>query len=339
LQCQTINKIHVKKILIYLLLSAALLLPIHAQESDQFKPSGKIFGLLFADYHTTFSDGENVSVFEITRSYLGFDFSFSKTIMSRVMYDGMTQTINGKIISVGYLRNAYLQYDNGKLMLRGGLIGVEQLSMADKFWNYRYITKPPVDYSGMVFSVDLGFMARYQVSGGVSVDVGLLNGRGYKDVAPDTTLKFISGITVKPGKNFMFRGYYDAMGPDGERQMTFSFTGAYLGPVFSLGAEYFRQNNHLTEFGEHYSGVSIFTAVKLAEKFSVFARYDGIASVTVEGETDPWNVSKDGTNLFIGFDYSPVKNVRISPNFTGFNPDDEDADFVGTVGLNVEARF
>ena len=321
------------------MLSSAFLIPVQAQESDQFKPSGKIFGLLFADYHTTFSGGENISVFEITRSYLGFDYSFSKTIMSRVMYDGMTQSVNGKIMSIGYLRNAFLQYDNGKLMLRGGLIGVEQLSMADKFWNYRYISKPPIDYSGAVYSVDLGFMAKYQISDAVSVDLGLLNGKGYKDVAPDTTLKITSGISVKPVKNFMFRGYYDMMGPGGERQMTFSITGAYLGPVFSLGAEYFRQNNHLTEVGEDYSGVSIFSAVKIAEKFSVFARYDNIGSVTVEGEADPWNLSKDGTNLFIGFDYSPVKNVRISPNFTGFTPDDEDADFVGTVGLNVEARF
>jgi hypothetical protein len=280
-----------------------------------------------------------VSVFEVTRAYLGFDYSFSKTFMSRVMYDGMTQSVNGKIMSIGYLRNAFLQYDNGKLTLRGGLIGVEQISMADKFWNYRYISKPPIDYYGAIYSVDLGFMAKYQISDAVSVDLGLLNGKGYKDVAPDTTLKLITGITVKPAKNFMFRGYYDVMGPGGERQMTFSFTGAYLGPVFSLGAEYFRQNNHLTEAGEDYSGVSIFTAIKIAEKFSVFARYDDIGSATLEGETDPWNIGKDGTNLFVGFDYSPVKNIRISPNFTGFTPDDEDADFVGTVGLNVEARF
>jgi hypothetical protein len=339
LYCQTIKKVLMQKILIFLLLSIAFLVPVKAQESDQFKPSGKIFGLLFADYHTTFSGGENIPVFEITRSYLGFDYNFSKTIMSRVMYDGMTQVVNGKIISVGYLRNAFLQYDNGKLTLRGGLIGVEQLSMADKFWNYRYITKPPMDYSSMIFSVDLGLMAKYQVADGVSIDIGLLNGRGYKDVAPDTTMKLITGITVKPAKNFLFRGYYDAMGAGGERQMTFSLTGAYLGPVFSLGAEYFRQNNHLTEVGENYSGVSIFTAAKIAEKFSVFARYDDIGSSTSEGETDPWNLSKNGTNLVIGFDYSPVKNVRISPNFIGFVPDDKDADFAGTVGLNVEARF
>jgi hypothetical protein len=328
-----------KKTLILVLLAAALLLPAQAQETDQFKPSGKIFGLLFADYHTTFSGGENISVFEITRSYLGFDYSFSKTIMSRVMFDGMTQSVNGKIMSIGYLRNAFLQYDNGKLTLRGGLIGVEQLSMADKFWNYRYISKPTIDYSSMVYSVDLGFMAKYQISDAVSIDLGLLNGKGYKDVTPDTTLKFTSGISVKPVKNFMFRGYYDMMGPGGERQMTFSFTGAYLGPVFSIGAEYLRQNNHLTVEGEHYSGVSIFSAVKIGEKFSVFARYDNLGSVTVEGEADPWNLSKDGTNLFIGFDYSPVKNVRISPNFTWFTPDDTEADNIGTVGLNVEARF
>lgn len=328
-----------KKPLILALLSAALLLPAQAQETDQFKPSGKIFGLLFADYHNTFSGGKNVNVLEITRSYLGFDYSFSKTIMSRVMYDGMAQAVNGKTIYAGYLRNAYLQYDNGKLMLRGGLIGVEQISMADKFWNYRYITKPAIDYSAMIFSADLGLMAKYQFAEAVSIDIGLLNGRGYKDIAPDTTLKLMTGITVKPARNFMFRGYYDAMGPGGVRQMTFSLTGAYLGPVFSLGAEYLRQVNHLTEVGEDYSGVSIFTAIKIAGKFSVFARYDDIGSATLEGETDPWNLAKDGTNLFIGFDYSPIKNIRISPNFTGFTPDDEDADFVGTVGLNVEARF
>ncbi|MGB8356979.1 MAG: hypothetical protein WCD55_00035 [Bacteroidales bacterium] len=328
-----------KKTIILGLMSVALMLPVQAQETDQFKPSGKIFGLLFANYHTTFSGRENVSVFEVTRSYLGFDYSFSRTIMSRVMFDGMTQTIDGKLISTGYLRNAYLQYDNGKLTLRGGLIGVEQLSTTEKFWNYRYIIKPPMDYAGMIFSADLGLMAKYQVTGAVSVDIGLLNGRGYKDIAPDTTLKFISGITIRPAKNILFRGYFDAMGPGGGRQMTFSLMGAYLGPVFSLGAEYFRQNNHLTVTGEHFSGISIFTAVKVAEKFSAFARYDNLGSVITEGEIDPWNISKDGTNLCIGFDYSPVKNVRISPNFRGIIPDDAGSDFVGNVGLNVEARF
>jgi hypothetical protein len=137
----------------------------------------------------------------------------------------------------------------------------------------------------------------------------------------------------------MFRGYYDIMGSGSDKQMTFSITGAYMGPVFSIGAEYLRQNNHMRTAGEDYSGISIFSAVRVAEKFSVFARYDNLGSVIVDGETDPWNLDKDGSNLFIGFDYSPVKNIRISPNFTLFTPDDAEADYAGTVGLNVEARF
>jgi hypothetical protein len=59
---------------------------------------------LFANYHTTFTDGTNSSAFEVTRSYFGYDFSFSKEISSRVMYDGTTEVINGKTIYSGYLR-------------------------------------------------------------------------------------------------------------------------------------------------------------------------------------------------------------------------------------------
>ncbi len=32
--------------------------------------------------------------------------------------------------------------------------------------------------------------------------------------------------------------------------------------------------------------------------------------------------SMTDSNLFLGIDYSPAKNVRISPNFIGFFPDD-----------------
>lgn len=56
--------------------------PSAAQENNEFKPSGKFFGLLFANYHTSFSGGDNVSAFEVTRSYFGYDFSFSKNIKS-----------------------------------------------------------------------------------------------------------------------------------------------------------------------------------------------------------------------------------------------------------------
>ena len=64
-----------------------------AQQTEEFKPSGKLFGLLFADFHNTSTGGENVNVFQVTRSYFGYDYGFSKTFSSRIMFDATTQTV------------------------------------------------------------------------------------------------------------------------------------------------------------------------------------------------------------------------------------------------------
>ena len=328
-----------RKYLFILAVSASVAISASAQESEEFKPSGKVFGLLFADYHNTFSEGNSLPVFQVTRSYLGYDYSFSRTVSSRVMFDGFTQVINGKMMITGYLRNAYLQYDNGRLLMRGGLIGSEHLSNAEKFFNYRYIAKPTMDYAQMVFPTDLGFMARYRAADFLTIDMSVINGKGYKEITPDTTLRVATGATIIPAKNLLFRVYYDLMGPAGGRQSTYSITGAYTGKALSFGAEYLAQANHFLEPGEDYSGISIFAAVRFAEKFSAFARYDNIASVIPEGDTEQWNLENDGIRFCLGFDYSPAKNVRISPNFIGFMPDGEEAAFAGSIGLNVEARF
>lgn len=328
-----------RKYLFVLAVYALVAISSSAQEPEEFKPSGKVFGLLFADYHNTFSDGKSVPVFQVTRSYLGYDYSFSRTVSSRVMFDGFTQVIDGKMMITGYLRNAYLQYDNGKLLIRGGLIGSEQLSNAEKFFNYRYIAKPTMDYAQMTFPVDLGFMARYRAADFLTFDMSVVNGKGFKEITPDTTLKVVTGATIIPAKNVVLRAYFDIMGPAGGRQSTYSITGAYTGKSISFGAEYLAQANHFMQPGEDYSGISIFASVLFAEKFSAFARYDNIVSVIAEGDTEPWNLDKDGARLCLGFDFSPARNVRISPNFIGFIPEDDQSPFVGALGINVEARF
>lgn len=324
---------------IMLLLLLTVPLSLRSQDQEEFKPSGKLFGVFFADYHNTFSNGNNVSVFEVMRSFIGYDYSFSKTISSRIMFDAISQSVGGKNMLNGYLRNAYLQYDNGKFTLRGGLMESEQVSTASKFWNYRYIARPTIDASGMVIAADLGLIAKYKPVEQVVLDLGILNGRSYKDISPDTTFKLVSGITFTPAKNLMFRGYYDLMGPEGRRQWTMSLTGAYISDVFTLGAEYMRQNNHLKAEGEDYSGFTVFTAYRIKDKYSIFARYEKIGSVVLNGDADPWNINKDGNSFIIGMDYSPVKNIRIAPNFIGFIPDKENSHFTGTAGINVEAKF
>ena len=129
------------------------------------------------------------------------------------------------------------------------------------------------------------------------------------------------------------------MGPNGRMQRTASITAAWLGPKFNAGAEYFRQDNSSMTEGRNYSGISIFGRVAVAERVRLFARFDRISSVTMEGAQDPWNLSKDGSYIYAGIDFSPVKNVRISPNYSGYIPSAENSDNVGTIGLNIEAKF
>lgn len=90
--------------------------------------------------------------------------------------------------------------------------------------------------------------------------------------------------------------------------------------------------------GQDYSGISLFASVPVAEKVKLFARWDRIMSVTMEGAEDPWN-NRDGSYIFTGIDISPVKNVRISPNFTGYLPAGSGSDNISTIGLNIMAKF
>lgn len=313
--------------------------PVIAQESADFKPSGKFFGLLFTNYHTSFTDGTNSSAFEVTRSYFGYDFSFSKEISSRIMYDGTTEVINGKTIYSGYLRNAYLQYDNGKVLLRGGLIGAEQISMMEKIWGYRYVTKPPIDYSGMIQAADLGIMTIVQAGKLLDIDLSITNGRGFKDITSNGTYRLATGFTLTPAEHILIRGFYDMMGPSGRMQRTASITAAWLGPKVNAGAEYFRQDNASLTDGRDYSGISVFTRIPLSDRVRLFARYDRIESVVMEEAEDPWNLLKDGSFIYAGIDFSPVKNVRISPNFNIYMPSAETSANTTTIGLNIEAKF
>lgn len=310
-----------------------------AQESDEFKPSGKFFGLLFTNYHTTFSGSGNTSAFEVTRSYFGYDYSFSKEISSRVMYDGTTEVINGKTIYSGYLRNAYLQYANKKFMVQGGLIGSEQISMMEKIFGYRFVTKPPIDYSGMIQAADLGIATKIFAGELLVLDLSVTNGRGFKDITGNGTYRLSAGFTLTPVDNLLIRGFYDMMGPSGRMQGTASITAAWMGPKFNAGAEYFRQDNASMTEGRDYSGISLFARLPVSEKIRLFARFDNISSVVMQSDEDPWNINRDGSYLFAGIDFSPVKNVRLSPNFNIYLPSSDNRDNVSTIGLNIEAKF
>jgi hypothetical protein len=326
----------------FLILMALCTIPVlraNAQDTVKFKPSGKPIILVFANIHNTFSDGSNTTSFEINRGFLGYDYSFSKTFSARVIYEATAQTVPTGVMMMGYLRNIYLQYDNGKLLFRGGIITPEQMIIWEKLWNYRFITRPFIEEAGMTMSSDLGITVKYKAADILTFDFSATNGRGITSLASDSSFRYDAGITFQPVKKVLFRAYTDIEHNNKNSQWTMSLSGVWLGEKFTAGGEYYYQRNHFNIYGHDYTGYSVFTSVRLKEKVSFFVCYNDLFSEVPNGETDPWNTLKDGSRVALGVDFKPVKGVRLAPNFKYMMPDASGSKGIGMIGFNIEARL
>lgn len=310
-----------------------------AQNPDGFAPSGKPLFVLFSDVHTTFSDSKHLTAFEVNRGFLGYEYSFSKNFSGRIVYDATAQSVNGKTLMEGYLRNAYLQFDNGIILIRGGLINSEHMMVADRLWGYRYVAKSLIDISGMIYSADLGISVKYTPSEVASLDFSVTNGRGYKDLAADSTFRYSTGVTINPLKGLTLRGFVDFMPEKNATQWTSAFICDYTSKRFSLGAEYDFQKNHSNIKEHDYSGFAVFGAYSVSKSVTLFGRYYEYSSVIPHGDNVAWNSSNDNNTIIAGLDYTPVKGIRISPNLTFINPAEAGSANITIASLNIEVKF
>ncbi|MCK5028429.1 MAG: hypothetical protein KAR57_02260 [Bacteroidales bacterium] len=312
---------------------------IYAQEAStkEFVPSGSPSVMIFSNAHSTFIDGENSSAFEIQRAYFGYKYSFSKSFSTKITLD-VGDSGTGKLQMTAYLKNAALEYKKGGLKVNFGLIGLYGFKAQEKQWGYRYIYKSFQDEHKFGSSADLGVSAVYKFSDFISADMMILNGEGYKNLQSDNTYKGALGVTLTPIKNLNFRVYYDYMSTD-IAQSTLAIFSGYKADKFIIGVEYNIQlNNKLVEDND-LSGISLYTTVLATKKFNFFARYDNLRSATPDGQDDPWNISNDGQAYILGIEYKPIKGVKISPNFQGWSPKNEDAAFETSVYLNFSYSF
>jgi hypothetical protein len=309
------------------------------KEKEVFVPGGKLFGQYFLNVHNTFTDKKNLTSFEIARSFLGYDYSFSRTLSGRIIYDATAVTVSNKMIYQGYLRNVYLQYDNGILNIKGGIITPEQIIMNLYMWNYLYVGRPLIDYSGMTYTSDIGIAAKYNISKQVSFEITVTNGRGCKNLAPDSAFRYSAGLTILPVKNFIIRGYFDILTKYNVSQTTFDLAAAYETEKVVLGGEYMLQNGNLNIRDNNLYGFGIFTRLKLKDKLYFLGRLEDLSSVTVAGSEDPWNLAKDHSKLIVGLEFTPVKGVRLAPNYALIIPDDHNLANTSTIGINVELKF
>nr|NQU89056.1 hypothetical protein [Bacteroidota bacterium] len=109
------------KIKIHVLIIAFICLVINDSRGQAFEnpfANGKPIGLVFADFYTGINQGSNPTAFEVRRAYLGYDFNMSKNFSAKILVDiGSPDDVSqySLLRRFAYFKNAYLQYESGKI--------------------------------------------------------------------------------------------------------------------------------------------------------------------------------------------------------------------------------
>lgn len=308
-----------------------------AQTTDEFKPGGRPTMRIFSNYHSTFSDGETASAFELTRVYLGYQHQFSKELFGAAVLDVGNPGV-GSLQMTAYVKNAFMRYRKNGLDVNFGLIATNQFKIQEDNWGYRYHEKSLQDEFGFNSSADLGVSVAYQFSEVISADAIVANGEGYKKLQNDSVFRTGFGVTLNPVKKLTGRVYYDFSSKEHTQSSLATFIG-YEADQFRLGAEYNKQFNWRFQEDQDWSGVSFYATYHLAKKVKLFARYDKLYSNTLVGETEAWNLSNDGQVFIAGLEFAPVKGVKLAPRYKGWSPDDAGQPISSSLYLNCEIRF
>ena len=325
-----------KKILMSVVLIIACMSSFGQEEKKKFQITGKPIVTVFANYHAGLGDANKESGFALDRAYLGYQFSLTEKLSGKVVFDmGSTKVDGADLERVAYIKNAMLSWKTGDFTLDFGLIGLEQFNVQEKFWGYRYIMKSFQDEYKFGSSADMGILGRYKFTKWLSADITISNGEGYKKLNGDNKYRYAVGATLFPVKGLTIRAYYDlaskSSDADGLKdQQNLAFFAGYKHKLFSLGGEYNQMFNTKSKEDKDQNGFSVYSTVKLAEKFDAFGRYDKLAS------KDAWS-SADGQLVSIGIQYSPIKQLKIAPNFSTWNP--RDGKSSSFAYLNIEFKL
>lgn len=324
-----------------------------AQEKNEFEPSGKANGKIFWNYHYDMTTGEKQeSSFEIQRAYFGYDYQISKEFSASITFD--VGKDDGSDYTA-YLKKAQLDWKMSPVVkVSLGMIGLEQFSEQENFWGYRYIMKAFADQYGFGTSADLGVKAKFQINDILYANAFVINGEGYKKVQDeDGKQKVGADLVLKTKKGLIAKVYFDTntttVVEEGgtENDVTVSALAGFIGYEFSdkfrLGAEFnqlFNGKKYSTAAdGYDLNGWSFYSTYAFNKKVEVFGRYDNLTSNTLNGETEKWNLSKNGSAITTGIQYAPVKGVKMALNYQGFMHKDSSKEDNSLLFVNFEFKF
>ncbi|MDO9261534.1 MAG: hypothetical protein Q7U08_06305 [Flavobacteriaceae bacterium] len=313
---------------------------------------GNVTGTIFFNYHLDLTDGAlQKSAFEIERAFIGYDYTFNDKFSAKVILDAGKDNVSDFTY---YLRAAQLDYKAATwAKISAGMISLNQMSEQEKNWGYRYVYKSFNDAYGFGTTADLGLNAEFQLYKTLRMNLFVLNGESYKKVQ-DLYGKYKIGgnLVYQPIDALTIKVYYAEQ--DSKRLVgstvvenptvkNLSFFAGYDNKKFRLGTEYNKMidGKKFTDavLDHNLSGVSLYSAYVLNDKFEFFGRYDLLESNKVGTSTANWNATNDGNAVLLGAQFIPIKGVKTSLNYRLWDYDLASKNDLSMVYLNLEVKF
>ena len=274
---------------------------------------------VFTNYKAGLGNVNNVSGFNLDRAFVGYEGFFAKGFSAKVVMNVETQSDdNGNTKFNGYLKNAQVDWRGYGFFVSAGLVNLKQFSEQENFWGHRYVFKSFQEEYGIAFCEDIGVVAGYEFSPVISADIAFTNGEGRKFKNMDNRYKYGAGITLKPLKGLILRLYGDIYDipkylednmVKRDKQYSIASFAGYANKYFSIGAEYNRVFNYKVDSKQDANGYSAYTTINITPKMHIYGRFDYFDTA------GNMKYDNEGHAIICGFEYSPIRQIRISPNY------------------------
>ncbi len=313
------------------------------QYSFAWEKNQKMFGLIFADVVNNLDKKTpQTNGFEINRAYLGYQNEFAEGFTAKITLDiGAPDDASDFALKrrFAYFKNAGIQYKKGDFTGAFGIIGMYAYKVQEKFWGRRYMMHSFMDRNRFGPSADIGAFAQYRFNDWFSGEVTISNGEGNNNLQVDNEYKFAVGSQFDFCNGCIARLYYDIIPREFAPQATYSSFLGYKHDKFSIAGEFnYQENYRLNEVGGDKYGYSVYGTYWLTEKIDCFVRYDQLYS-SLDETGQPYDLSRDGSELKTGVEYLIIKQIRASLNYHDMVPYAQNVDAQKYVFLNVEIKF
>jgi hypothetical protein len=343
-----------RKTLLTLIVSVFLLLlssiNASAQDSTNFKPSGKIWGYAFGDYaYKLHADSaqrgsvqysklaKNYNSFNFRRVYLGYDYQFSPNISSQFLLaheSGFEANTSNPDVLTNNNRSVYIKAMNIRfknVIPRATIVAGQQATptfatLSEGIWGYRSIEKTIADMRGVSSSTDLGLGVYGKIgkSENVGYDVLIANNNGAK-LENNSFKKIYTSLYVYFfDKKLVIQGNFEhdrtSLQPVHKDVSTLRLFTAYKTATTTVGVEAFKQTKtNSTSF--------TLAAPPIADTFHTSVKPSGISLFLTQ------QLTKDKLNFFARFDiYNPDSKFTSDNNYIkGYNSTKES---FATIGLD-----